>query len=146
MVCAKTGVDGFRTMRIKTGEREVAMEAVRGIPVVIERRRRVWARSASLHQVAGVALSTIGVLSGLLVATLGETLGMPTTQVLGFVGAGCAGIMGTLKPHTMGTRFRRAWRELDEACIRYETDASLNEAHLCDALARGERKIGDLDG
>lgn len=120
--------------------------SLRTIPDHVAKRRKTWAWSASMHQSASVWLSTIAVLAGVVAAAFGDVLGMSATRALGFLAAACAGILGTVRPGVMGTRLRNAWRTLDDACVRYEDTPDFTEAELYDAMAHGERMIGDLDG
>jgi hypothetical protein len=114
-------------------------------PVVNEIRKELitWNRIASFHRAAYVLLGLIGVLCPLAVATFADILHTWQVRLLSFCAAASTGIFAAFDIGNLATRWREAWKHLNEAHLEYEAGI-IDLAALTKAYRDGEEIIGTM--
>jgi len=113
-----------------------------GLEQRVAQRLKSWDRLANIWHFSGVSLSLFGVASGLAITAFTQSIGELGTRCLGFLAALSPAVLGALKPVDMGNRYRRAWRVLDDATMRFEPGDDASRGALIDAVRKGEDIIG----
>lgn len=114
------------------------------LPDKIEARLAIWDSSATKYMVVGGALIAAGVLASAAVVAFTDQLDKNHIKLLGFLAAACTALIAAFNPLSIGFAFRDAWRVLDSAVLRHDTDLTKYPVEtVIDAVDKGEAIIAN---
>ena len=115
-----------------------------GIPEDFEQQIKGWHRAAIVLHSIYVFLGITSVLSSVIVATFTQELGTFWTKILAATSAASVALIETTGVGRKGNGFRKAYRHLKIASIRFRKDEYTIEEFL-KAFEDAETMIGDVE-
>lgn len=109
------------------------------LPEDISKRRATWDRSAVTYMVLGVSMMACGILTSVAIVAFTEDLDKIHIKCLSAVAGLCTALVATFNPLSIGIAFRDAWRILDSAVLRFNSEpATYPVSTLVKAVEEGE--------
>lgn len=113
------------------------------IPKKVEKQFKKWERQVVVLRFFHVLLGIIAIVASLIVAAKINSFDKEWIEWIALTAAVSTGLMTGLGLGSKGNRMRSAWRILNAAKIRYESEI-INEKALVDKYEEAEELIGDV--
>lgn len=117
---------------------------IREPPSEISKQLRRWTLLAGVLRALHIVLGTMATVCSLLVAAKINSFDRITIEWLSFGAAVAIGLLSAFDLGSKANRFRRAWRRLNIAVVRFSDDENFSKENLFAAYEAAEEMIGDV--
>ncbi len=114
------------------------------VPKEITKQLKNWSRQAAIFRTVHLLLGIVAIMASVTVASRVVPAESFTMTMIAWLAAITAGILTSMNLETKSNNFRRAWRLLNAAVLRYQTEDDFTIKDLNADYKTGEDIIGDV--